>query len=50
MKIGKRVEFHGAFKTKRRAVAREKKGEFIIGRRIKGEKRFLLLSPRKRHR
>jgi len=46
--IGKRFDFHGAFKTKREAVRHEKKGEFIIGRRIHGHKRFVVVSRRVR--
>lgn len=44
--VGKRFEFHGAFRSKREAVKHERKGEFILGRRIQGEKRFVLVSKR----
>jgi hypothetical protein len=45
-KIGRRFVFHGAFKSKRSAVGHEKKGEFILGRKIKGHKRYVVVSRR----
>lgn len=47
-KIGRKVIFHGAFRTKTAAARAERSGEYIIGSRIKGRKRFLLLSRRDR--
>lgn len=46
-KVGEKVVFHGAFKSKREAVKHERRGQFIIGRRIEGHKRFVLLSRKK---
>jgi len=43
---GREFIFHGAFKTKKKAVRREKKGEFIRSAMIRGTRRFLLLSKR----
>lgn len=47
---GKRVTFHGAFKKKADAVKKEKriKGAFIRPIRVRGQKRFAVMSRRKR--
>lgn len=45
---GKDFNFHGAFKTKKAAMKREraKKGRFIHPVSIKGHRRFLVMSPK----
>jgi hypothetical protein len=47
-KTGRHLVFHGAFKTKGKAVRKEKseKGDFILERNIRGKKRFLVLSAK----
>lgn len=43
---GRHFVFHGAFKTKRKARAAERKGEFIRKAKVRGKRRFLVLSAR----
>lgn len=47
-KVGRTLVFHGAFKSKSGAVAHEKVGQFILPRTVRGEKRYLLVSRRKK--
>jgi hypothetical protein len=45
---GKAVNFHGAFKTEAGAMAKERarKDAFILARKVRGKKRFFVLTPR----
>ena len=45
---GRKFIFHGAFKSKRAAVKKERagKGRFILNRTIKGHRRYLVLKRR----
>jgi hypothetical protein len=45
---GKKFDFHGAFKSKAEAMAKEKEvGGFIRERVVHGEKRYFVLTERK---
>jgi hypothetical protein len=45
---GKRVTFHGAFTSKRDAVAKERSiGGFIRSMKIRGRKRYVVMKKRK---
>lgn len=46
--VGRRVRFHGAFKSKERAQAKERKvaGAYIEEHTIKGHRRFVVISRR----
>jgi hypothetical protein len=45
---GKKFDFHGAFKSKAEAVAKEKEVDgFIRERIIRGEKRYFVLTVKK---
>lgn len=44
---GKRFLFHGTFKRKSAAVARETKGEFVIPVREHGKRLYALVTARK---
>ena len=45
---GRKFIFHGAFKSKRKAMAKERagKGRFILTRKIKGHRRYIVLKDR----
>lgn len=48
---GKRFKFHGAFKTKKDAVAKERNAAcnskcFVLPRRVRGSRRYLVLERR----
>ena len=47
--LGKRFKFFGAFKSKKKAVAAERKhpGTFIIPTMIMGSRRFEVVKPKK---
>lgn len=48
MKCGRRVCFHGAFKSKERAAAKEaeRPGAYIIRRKIKKQVRFVVVTEK----
>lgn len=50
MKTGKQVIFHGAFSAKSDARKKEHQitGAFIHGYNIKGHRRFVVMTPRKK--
>ena len=45
-KRGREFIFHGAFKSKRAAVRKEKseRGDFILNRKVRGKKRYVVVS------
>jgi hypothetical protein len=45
---GRKVKFHGAFKSKRAARQKEssREGSFILKRRIRGKVRYLVVTER----
>lgn len=47
-KRGRKFVFHGAFGSKRKAIKRERKGQFILRASVKGKSRFVLVSKRRK--
>jgi hypothetical protein len=47
-KVGRNLVFHGAFKLKKAAKRHERVGEFILPAKVKGKRRYLLVSRRKK--
>lgn len=51
MKCGKRICFHGAFKSKARARAKEREvGGFIEAKNIRGHRRYVVMTDKPKRR